>query len=60
MMDITKVKDATIIKYGLEYKDNRWITTFTTDQMDCIDACKKETEKEDDCACEVSDTENKS
>jgi hypothetical protein len=60
LMDIEKVKDATIIKYGLEYKaeENRWITTLTTDQMDCIDACKKETEKEVVCECEVSDTES--
>jgi hypothetical protein len=30
LMDISKVKDATIIKYGLEYKpeENRWITTL--------------------------------
>jgi hypothetical protein len=53
MMDVANVKDRTIIKYGLEYKDNRWITTLTTDQMDCFDACK---EKKDDCACD--DTES--
>ena len=49
-MDIAKVKDATIIKYGLEYKEeeNRWITTLTTDEMRCIDDCKKGTDKEDD------------
>ena len=50
LMDIEKVKDATIIRYGLEYKpdENRWITTLTTDEMRCIDDCKKGTEKEDD------------
>jgi hypothetical protein len=48
LMDITKVKDETIIKYGLEYKDDRWITTLTTDEMRCIDACKKGDDKEDD------------
>jgi len=50
LMDIAKVKDATIIKYGLEYREeeNRWITTLTTDEMRCIDDCKKATDKEDD------------
>ena len=48
LMDIAKVKDATIIKYGLEYKDDRWITILTTDEMECIDKCKKGTDKEDD------------
>jgi hypothetical protein len=50
LMDIAKVKDATIIKYGLEYKEeeNRWITTLTTDEMKCIDVCKKGNDKEDD------------
>ncbi len=47
-MDISKVKDATIIKYGLEFKDDRWITTLTTNEMECIDACKKGNDKEDD------------
>jgi hypothetical protein len=58
-MDIEKVKDVTIIKYGLEYKseENRWITILTTDEMKCIDVCKKGTEKEVVCECEVSDTE---
>ena len=57
LMDIKNVKDATIIKYGLEYKseENRWIKTLTTDEMECIDVCK---EKKDDCVCEVSDTES--
>jgi hypothetical protein len=60
LMDISKVKDATIIKYGLEYKseENRWITTLTTNEMECIDVCKKGTDKEVDCECEVSDTES--
>lgn len=60
LMDIEKVKDATIIKYGLEYKseENRWITTLTTNEMECIDVCRKGTEKEDVCECEVSDTES--
>jgi len=59
-MDIEKVKDATIIKYGLEYKseENRWITTLTTNEMECIDVCRNGTEKEDVCECEVSDTES--
>ena len=59
-MDIAKVKDATIIKYGLEYKaeENRWITTLTTNEMECIDVCKKGTDKEVVCECEVSDTES--
>ena len=59
-MDIAKVKDATIIKYGLEYKseENRWITTLTTNEMECIDVCKKGTDKEVACECEVSDTES--
>ena len=50
LMDIAKVKDETIIKYGLEYKseENRWITTLTTDEMKCIDVCKKGNDKEDD------------
>ena len=49
-MDIAKVKDATVIKYGLEYKadESRWITTLTTDEMKCIDVCKKGNDKEDD------------
>jgi hypothetical protein len=60
LMDIAKVKDATIIKYGLEYKseENRWITTLTTNEMECIDICKKGTEQEDVCECELSDTES--
>jgi hypothetical protein len=60
LMDIEKVKDATIIKYGLEYKvdENRWITTLTTNEMRCMDDCKKGTEKEVVCECEVSDTES--
>ncbi len=59
-MDIAKVKDATIIKYGLLYKaeENRWITTLTTNEMECIDICKKGTEQEDVCECDVSDTES--
>jgi hypothetical protein len=59
-MDPTKVKDETFIKYGLEYKteENRWVTTLTTNQMECIDVCRKGTEKEDVCECEVSDTES--
>ena len=59
-MDPTKVKDETFIKYGLEYKveENRWITTLTTDEIRCIDVCKKGTEKEVACECEVSDTES--
>ena len=55
LMDIANVKDSTIIKYGLEYKDGRWITTLTTDEMRCIDDCK---EKKDDCACDDSDTDS--
>jgi hypothetical protein len=55
-MLVENVKDATIIKYGLEYEDNRWITTLTTDQMDCIDACKKGDDKEDACACDDTDS----
>jgi hypothetical protein len=48
-MDIEKVKDATIIKYGLEKDDNGlWITTLKTDVMECIDKCKKGDDKEDD------------
>jgi hypothetical protein len=60
LMDIEKVKDTTIIKYGLEYKteENRWITTLTTNEMECIDVCKKGTEKEDTCECEETDTES--
>jgi hypothetical protein len=59
-MDPTKVNDETFIKYGLEYKskENRWITTLTTNQMECIDVCKKGTEKVVGCECEVSDTES--
>jgi hypothetical protein len=59
LMDPTKVKDETFIKYGLEYKgdESRWVTTLTTNEMECIDVCKKRTEKEDVCECEVSDTE---
>jgi hypothetical protein len=58
MMDIANVKDVTVIKYGLEYDGNRWITTFTTDEMKCIDECKKNgTDKEEECECEISDTE---
>ena len=59
-MDPTKVKDETFIKYGLEYKseENRWITTLTTNEMECIDICKKGTDKEVPCECEVSDTES--
>ncbi len=46
-MDPTKVKDETFIKYGLEYKadESRWITTLTTNEMECIDVCKKGIEK---------------
>ena len=53
LMDIANVKDVTIIKYGLEYKaeENRWITTLTTIEMECIDICKKGTDKE--VACEL-------
>ncbi len=59
MMDIANVKDATVIKYGLEYDGNRWITTLTTDEMKCIDECKKNgTDKEDTCVCDMSDTES--
>jgi hypothetical protein len=58
LMDIVNVKDATVIKYGLEYDGNRWITTLTTDEMKCIDECKKGNEKEDECACDASDTES--
>ena len=58
MMDIANVKDATVIKYGLEYNGNRWITTLTTEEMKCIDECKKGNDKEDECACDVSDTES--
>ena len=60
LMDPTKVKDETFIKYGLEYKveENRWITTLTTNEMECIDVCKKGTDKEVSCECEVSDTES--
>jgi hypothetical protein len=63
MMLIENVKDATIINYGLEYKDDRWITTLTTDEMRCIDECKKGNDKEgndkeDACACDVSDTDS--
>jgi hypothetical protein len=57
MMDIANVKDATVIKYGLEYDGNRWITTLTTDEMKCIDECKNGTDKEE-CACDMSDTES--
>jgi hypothetical protein len=57
-MDIANVKDATVIKYGLEYDGNRWITTLTTEEMKCIDECKKGNEKEDECACDASDTES--
>jgi hypothetical protein len=58
-MDIKNVKDATIIKYGLEYKadENRWITTLTTNEMECIDICKKGTDKEDDTDSVVSLTD---
>ena len=58
-MLIENVKDVTIIKYGLEYKDdeNRWITTLTTDQIECMDTCKKGTEKEDDTESVVSLTD---
>jgi hypothetical protein len=56
MMDIANVKDATIIKYGLEYQENRWITTLTTDEMKCIDECKKGNDRED--KEDVSDTES--
>jgi hypothetical protein len=60
MMLIENVKDATIIKYGLEYKadENRWITTLTTDEMRCMDACKKGDDKEDACACDDSDADS--
>jgi hypothetical protein len=53
MMLIENVKGATVVKYGLEYKDGLWITTLTTDEMRCIDDCK---DKKDDCACD--DTES--
>ena len=29
-------------------EENRWVTTLTTDEMRCIDDCKKGTDKEDD------------
>jgi hypothetical protein len=58
MMDIANVKDGTVIKYGLEYDGNRWITTLTTDEMKCIDECKNGTDKEDTCVCDMSDTES--
>jgi hypothetical protein len=59
LMDIANVKDETIIKYGLEYKtdENRWITTLTTNEMECIDICKKGTDKEDDTDSVVSLTD---
>jgi hypothetical protein len=49
-MDISKVKDATLIKYGLEYKaeEDRWITTLTTNEMRCLDDCKKGNDKDTD------------
>jgi hypothetical protein len=58
-MDISKVKDETIIKYGLEYKseENIWITTLTTDEMRCIDECKT-TDKEDDTESVASLTDD--
>jgi hypothetical protein len=58
MMDIANVKDATVIKYGLEYDGNRWITTLTTDEMKCIDECKKNGTDKEECACDMSDTES--
>ena len=36
--------------------DNK--TTLTTEEMKCIDECKKGNEKEDECACDASDTES--
>ena len=60
LMHSKKVKDETFIKYGLEYEveENRWITTLTTNEMKCINVCKKGTEKEVVCESEVSDTES--
>jgi hypothetical protein len=52
MMLIENVKNATVVKYGLEYKDGLWITTLTTDEARCIDDCKKK----DDCACDDTDS----
>ena len=49
LMDISKVKDATIIKYGLEKDDKGvWYSTLKTEQMKCIDECKKTTDKDTD------------
>ena len=59
LMDISKVKDTTIIKYGLEKDDNGlWITTLKTDEMECIDKCKKGTDKEDDTESVASLTDD--
>jgi hypothetical protein len=44
--------------FTLEYDGNRWITNLTTDEMKCIDECKNGTDKEEECACDMSDTEN--
>ena len=58
-MDISKVKDATIIKYGLEKDDNGvWYTTLKTDEMECMDKCKKGNDKEDDTESVASLTDS--
>ena len=46
IMDISKVKDATIIKYELKKDDNGiWYSTLKTEEMECRDVCKKGTDK---------------
>ena len=46
LMDISKVKDATIIKYELKKDDNGiWYSTLKTEEMECRDVCKKGTDK---------------
>jgi hypothetical protein len=46
LMDPTKVKEATKVKYGLEKDDKGlWYSTLKTEEVKCIDECKKKTDK---------------
>jgi hypothetical protein len=46
LMDETRLKEGTRVKYGLEKDDNGvWYSTLKTEEMECRDVCKKGTDK---------------
>ena len=45
-MDEKRLKDATKVKYRLEKDDKGlWYSTLKTEEVKCIDECKKKTDK---------------